>query len=63
MVDNDVIKKTIHDKTFAKVNIIDTKVLTGCKNCLQNIILLRQTKSWKKYVKDVHGKYLLSIIN
>ena len=45
MLDNDVIKTTIHDKTFAKVNIIDTKVLTGCKNCLQNIILLRQTKS------------------
>ena len=63
MVDNDVIKKTIHDKTFAKVNIIDTKVLTGCKNCLQNIILLRQTKSWKKDSKDVHGNYLLSIIN
>ena len=63
MVDNDVIKTTIHDKTFAKVNIIDTKVLTGCKNCLQNIILLRQTKSLKKYIKDVHGKYLLSIIN
>ena len=58
MVDNDVIKKTIHDKTFAKVNIIDTKVLTGCKNCLQNIILLRQTKSKKKYIKDVHGKYI-----
>ena len=45
MVDNDVIKKTIHDKTFAKVNIIDTKVLIGCKNCLQNTVLLRQTKS------------------
>ena len=63
MVDNDVIKKTIHGKTFAKVNIIGTKVLTGCKNCLQNTISLRQTKSWKKYIKDVHGKCLLSIIN
>ena len=32
MVDNDVIKKkTIYEKNFEKVNIIDTKVLTGCK--------------------------------
>lgn len=63
MVDNDVIKRTIHDKTFAKVIIIDTKVVTGCKSCLENTILLWKTKSWKKYMKDVHGKYFLPIIN
>ena len=51
MVDNDVMEKTVHDKAFAKVNIIDTKVLTGYKNCLQNTILLRQTKSWNNISK------------
>ena len=51
MVDNDVIKRTIHDKTFTKVTTIDTKVLTGCKSCLQNTILLRQTNLEKNILK------------